>query len=224
MRALEHEWSELLWDMPGHGASTGAAAPDPLEGWARRLERVLDAADVPQAVIMGHSFGGLVAQHFSQTRPARCGALLAYAAVPLHCTAIAQPGLVLALLKGSWALSGWTRFASDFAKMASREEAVRTVLRQRLAAPAPKLRAAIYASMAYGGETDASPIETFPVGLIYGEYEGFVGALAPMRAWRNELPEGQGVELAGCGHMAHLEQPNLFEASVRELLRRLVPR
>ena len=55
-----HDYSVLAVDLPGHGRSAGLplASVEALGGWIRRL---LDAAGVQQAALVGHSMGSLVA-------------------------------------------------------------------------------------------------------------------------------------------------------------------
>ncbi|MEO8204328.1 MAG: alpha/beta hydrolase [Betaproteobacteria bacterium] len=67
-----HGWNVLACDLPGHGrsggvplASIGAAAD-----WAARL---LDAAGVSKASVVGHSMGSLIALECAARHPARIG-------------------------------------------------------------------------------------------------------------------------------------------------------
>ena len=51
----------LAWDMPGYGGSA-MIEPYDFDGLAKALLRMLDQAQVNQAVLIGHSMGGMVAQ------------------------------------------------------------------------------------------------------------------------------------------------------------------
>ncbi len=55
-----HGYGVLAVDLPGHGASAGPAL-ESIEETADWLLRVLDAAKVERATLVGHSLGGLVA-------------------------------------------------------------------------------------------------------------------------------------------------------------------
>jgi pimeloyl-ACP methyl ester carboxylesterase len=71
----------IAWDMPGYGASP------PLErmtfpGLAQALAALFDARGVEQAVVIGHSMGGMVAQEFVASFPDRVAALVLYATTP----------------------------------------------------------------------------------------------------------------------------------------------
>lgn len=68
--ALRLDWDILRPDLRGHGESP-ARGPIGLEIWCDDLTKLLDAEDVKQAVIAGHSLGAQVALHFAARHPAR---------------------------------------------------------------------------------------------------------------------------------------------------------
>jgi pimeloyl-ACP methyl ester carboxylesterase len=77
----------IALDLPGFGV-----APAPPEAWstaeyAEHVSPVLDDL-APDAVVLGHSFGGRVAVHLAATRPDRIGAMV-LSGVPL----VANPGV-----------------------------------------------------------------------------------------------------------------------------------
>jgi pimeloyl-ACP methyl ester carboxylesterase len=76
----------IALDLPGFGA-----APAPPEAWstAEYAEHILPVLDdlAPDAVVLGHSFGGRVAVHLGAARPDRVGAIV-LSGVPL----VAKPG------------------------------------------------------------------------------------------------------------------------------------
>lgn len=65
-----HGHGVLAVDLPGHGRSEGQALPDmaALGAW---LLRLLDAADVARAALVGHSMGSLIALEAAAQAPAR---------------------------------------------------------------------------------------------------------------------------------------------------------
>lgn len=62
-------------DLPGHGKSSGDGRGSVAEYAAFAVD-VLDALAIEQAVIVGHSMGGAIAQQFALTYPARTAALI----------------------------------------------------------------------------------------------------------------------------------------------------
>ena len=77
----EQGYRALAWDMPGYGES-------PLDGTlsfeslAASLEALLDAAKVKQAVLVGHSMGGMVALQTWTRCPSRIAGLVIAASSP----------------------------------------------------------------------------------------------------------------------------------------------
>ena len=70
-----HGWSVLAPDLPGHMRSAGPALPS-IEAMADWLLALLDAADVQQAALAGHSMGSLVALEAAARAPGRATRLV----------------------------------------------------------------------------------------------------------------------------------------------------
>jgi class 3 adenylate cyclase len=68
----------LVFDQRGTGLSDPVAIADmaPIERWTDQLGTVLDAAEMPQATLIGWMGGGLVATLFAASRPERTGSLV----------------------------------------------------------------------------------------------------------------------------------------------------
>ena len=68
-RLREQGFRVVLYDQRGHGASTRGTAPLTIETLAHDLTAVLDAADVRDAVLAGHSMGGMTIMSLATHRP-----------------------------------------------------------------------------------------------------------------------------------------------------------
>src|SRR5688500_760941 len=66
--AATHGLSVLAVDQPGHGRSSGPPLPD-VEALADWTLALLDAADVQQAALVGHSMGSLIALEAASRAP-----------------------------------------------------------------------------------------------------------------------------------------------------------
>lgn len=66
----------LSYDVRGMGQSEGTDGPVSLEVWAKDLAGLLDALDIPSAIIAGMSMGGAISQRFAIDFPERTEALL----------------------------------------------------------------------------------------------------------------------------------------------------
>ncbi len=68
-RLREEGYRVVLYDQRGHGASTRGTAPLAIETLAHDLAVVLDATDVRDAVLAGHSMGGMTIMSLATHRP-----------------------------------------------------------------------------------------------------------------------------------------------------------
>ena len=68
-RLREQGFRVVLYDQRGHGASTRGTAPLTIETLAHDLTAVLDATDVHDAVLAGHSMGGMTIMSLATHRP-----------------------------------------------------------------------------------------------------------------------------------------------------------
>ncbi len=70
-----HGWNVLALDLPGHGKS-GGKAPVSVQAAVVSIMGLLDAAGVSKAILIGHSFGSLIAMHAAAEHPDRVSQLV----------------------------------------------------------------------------------------------------------------------------------------------------
>jgi non-heme chloroperoxidase len=68
-RLRDHGHRVVLYDQRGHGASTRGTAPLAMETLALDLAHILEAQDVRDAVLAGHSMGGMTIMSLATYRP-----------------------------------------------------------------------------------------------------------------------------------------------------------
>src|SRR5579864_9786088 len=73
---LATDFTLLSYDFPGHGETPLPEGPYGIEQLSAELGAVLARAGIERAHIAGISLGGLVAQHFAATQPARIDKLV----------------------------------------------------------------------------------------------------------------------------------------------------
>jgi pimeloyl-ACP methyl ester carboxylesterase len=84
-RPLERELSGVRligYDAPGTGRSQTPVVPLSFDAHARTAEQVLDRLGYGQVDVLGHSFGGIVAQHLARRAPGRVRRLILAATTP----------------------------------------------------------------------------------------------------------------------------------------------
>jgi pimeloyl-ACP methyl ester carboxylesterase len=217
--AAHHERAVLAVDLPGHGRSDGPALPSvpELVDWVVRL---LDAAGLERAALVGHSMGGLVALAAAAASPARVAALalLGIAArMPVHPDLLAAaraddhlaPELIVSWgygpagrvggqpAPGLWLAGGGMRLL---------ERAGQGVLATDLAA-----------CDAYDGAEEAAARVACPTLFLLGA-EDRMAPPAKVRSLVKAIPGADSVILADTGHMMMVEQPEAVTAALSRFL------
>lgn len=131
----------LAPDLPGHGGSPAPAHGASVDDFADVAAAVLDEAGAAAAIVVGHSFGGLVALRLAIRRPELVRGLLLVAPAGIRTrTRVVQwvvaaagalrPGRAVAPFRRRWATRVWYRravfrpwFVSDPVRLSSRAAA-----------------------------------------------------------------------------------------------------
>ena len=117
---LVQRYRVLSVDLPGHARSAPLERGATMEDFAATAAAVLDAEGVQQAVVAGHSFGGLVAIRLASRRPELVRALLLVSPAGIATTtrlaqvivlagATIRPGRTSARFRHRWAERVWYR-------------------------------------------------------------------------------------------------------------------
>lgn len=203
----------------GHGQSQAGDGGYGFDRLGADLLEVLDALDVADAVLVGHSMGGMVTQYLAVERPAdlarrvRRLVLVATAPGPLvlaPLTALIMAGATRALggaeRRGRGPLpQGMTVWAARAAFGRDASPPAVELLRQMLDAMSPGALAALLPGLlAFDVRARLGSVE-LPAHVIGGTHD----VLTPPRTARaiaRELPGCELTMLAGCGHMVMLER------------------
>jgi pimeloyl-ACP methyl ester carboxylesterase len=76
MRLLQHGFTVLAPDLPGHGDSSSPFGDYSLGSHASSMRDLLDLLNIERVTVVGHSFGGGVAMQFAYQFPSRCERLV----------------------------------------------------------------------------------------------------------------------------------------------------
>ncbi|MBL8484376.1 MAG: alpha/beta fold hydrolase [Rhodocyclaceae bacterium] len=223
---LEHfaqrGYRALAWDMPGYGASA-CIEPYDFPGLARAALALLDHEQVDQAVLVGQSFGGMLALEIHALAPWRVEAMVLAASsaafgsrdnefqrrfiaarlAPLE-AGLGMEGVAQALLPG---------FLSPGAPASLRG----TVAAAMAEIPAQTYRRAIAALIHFDRRDWLADVRV-PVLCLAGSADQLAGPKV-MRKLAAELPHAHYAEIADCGHLPNLERPLEFNTLVESFLR-----
>ncbi len=211
----------LAPDLRGFGES-GVVPPFSMDGYADDLARLMDALQVPQAVIDGLSMGGYVALAFWRRHRARVRALIL---TDTRAGADSPDGLagrraMLALVreKGSPAVAD--QMISGMVGKTTRAkspELVDIVHHMLESAPAAGVAGAIEAMMARPDSADTLATIDVPVLIVVGDED----VLTPVREARamHQAIAGSRLEIIPrAGHVSNFERPAAYNHVVSEFL------
>jgi 3-oxoadipate enol-lactonase len=209
----------LRYDQRGHGSTDAPAGPYTFEMLIGDAIALMDALNIRRAHFGGLSMGGATALGFAEMHPDRLDKVIVCDS-PCQSTpqssqqwreriAIAEKEGMEALVEptvGRW-------FPPDVMKAnPPYVDKVRAMVRTT------PVNGFIGCGSALADHDYASKVATVtrPVLFIAGEKDGVTPAA--MRKMSEALPGSRYVELPGAGHISNLDQPQAFNAAVREFL------
>jgi pimeloyl-ACP methyl ester carboxylesterase len=232
------EFRVVTPDLPGFGASPPMPGRNhDIAGYAAVIADLIRQLAVGPVVLLGHSFGSLIAARIAATEPALISSLVLVNSLATNAPANGGPSRM-----GLRVASAFYRFAAaaparaGHVLLASKAStlsmsALMAVTRDR------KLRKDIhrrhllhysdfsdravlgqaFAAIAGAGVGDYAADVSMPTLLIAGERDRM--APLPGQRWLlPRLPNGQLKTIAGVGHLVHYEQPATAAALIREFL------
>jgi pimeloyl-ACP methyl ester carboxylesterase len=221
LAALADEFTVVSWDEPGAGRSSDVPAGFGLADYAYCLAALIDELALGPAHVAGLSWGGTVVQELYRQHPELATTLIlvdTYAGwkgslpeeeVRARVAGVRQmlaapAGEPQSTLPGLFAGDPPAAFLPLLEEMSAdvRRESVRTALDV----------------MATADQRDLLPRIAAPTLLIWGELDER-SPLSVARQFVQAIHGAKLVVLAGAGHMCNLEQPEQFNAAVREFCR-----
>jgi non-heme chloroperoxidase len=216
----------VLYDQRGHGASTPGVASLSIETLGSDLAAVLEDRTVHDAVLAGHSMGGMTIMSLATYRPkvlaerARGLVLVATAAGDLGSGGIgmerfaapfiASPAVSLALRSGAGHRFVRGAFGTD--PVRSHMDLTRTLFGSTV----PQVRSGFLTSMTAMNLLEGIATIGIPTTVMIGSKDRLT---APARSAQlvAAIPGAQLVTLAGRGHMLPLEDPDAVAVEIARL-------
>jgi len=212
----------VAWDMPGYGQSA-MVEPYTLAELARALERIIDHVAPQQAVLLGHSMGGMVALEALALFPSKIAGLI------LSCTspAFGKPD-------GAWQQEFLRQRLAPLDAGKSMADVAPSLVRGMVAKDADSAavqravgimgavspaayRAALHALMNFDRRA-LLPAIAVPTLVLAGDVDPNAPP-AVMQKMAEKIPGAQYECFTRTGHLASLEQPTRFDQTVLQFLR-----
>lgn len=215
-------WRAMAWNMPGYGGS--AALPNPgFEALADALAALLDELKVDRVDLVGHSYGGMVAQEFAARHPQRLRTLTLSGTSP----AFGRPdgAWQQAFVKERLAPIEAGQSMADLADGMIRslaapgaDAAGMAIARRSIAqVPAATFAAGIRLIVTFDRRANLAHIAV-PTLVLAGEHDTNA-PLAMMEKMASRIPGAWFVRLPGAGHLANLERPAAFNTELERFLK-----
>jgi pimeloyl-ACP methyl ester carboxylesterase len=210
MAALSDAYQVVVWDIRGHGRSD--SPEDPAEYsealTVADMAAVLDAVDAERAVIGGLSLGGYLSLAFNISHPERVAGLV-----------LCDTGPGYRRPEGR---ASWNRLAEGRARhfekhgFKSLENHPLTHGRQHKSPRGLALAARGILPQHDARVIDSLPTIAVPTLVLVGEHDERF--LAPTDYMADRIPGASKVILEGAGHNANVDQPEAFNAALRDFL------
>ncbi len=210
----------IAWDMPGYGASA-PSEPLTFAAIADSVVRLLDAAGVQRAHLVGESFGGMHALHTALRHPDRVARLVLANTSPAFGIDGTDPGTWQAARLAPLDAGGTPAdIAEDVLTSIAGPALSDGALAMRVAGfariPAAGLRAAVECLPAHDVRERLGAIAS-PALVVAGELDAET-PVTYSRILADALPTAELVVLDGVGHLAVSETPRTFNGLVRRFL------
>lgn len=221
IEALHDTFQIIAPDLRGFGRSEVSEGPSRMETFASDLAALLDTLNINQVVIGGVSMGGYITFAFLRHYPERVrGLILANTrATPDTDEARANRETTAQMVEAQGAGAIAEKMLPNLlAPSEARSSDRHTLLRSIIERNAPAGIAAALRGMALRPDSsDLLPHITVPTLVIAGDQD----VLTPpseMHRLHAAIPESRLVELAGAGHVSNIDQPERFNAALRDFL------
>jgi len=221
----------IALDWPGQGRSRPDRVPACATRYTQLLAGLLDALEVPPAVLLGNSIGGAVAIRYAAANPGRVQALVLENPGGLAPTGDVLARSVLAAMARFFAAGarGARWFPAAFAgyyRLCVLQRQAAAAHRQRIVAAASELAPLLLAAWRSFGDPAEdlralAPAVTCPVLFAWARRDQFVQLRRSRDAMRR-FPAGR-LETFPAGHAPHLETPEAFAAATERFLAEVAP-
>ena len=224
-QALSTDWRVLQWEMPGHGLSGPLPDPCTLAAFADALEALIASRGVVRPVVLGFSFGGMVAQEALRRRRTPFRALIAYGCfAPFAASAPLPPAVIDAVVAAQLANPDWTQVRDKFAAACAVTPEGQAALRPAIDRAGPATLAAMTRALFASFEPDPGFVIDIPLLVLRGALDSNSALLAlSEQALLSVAPAGRQMIIDHAGHCAHLDAPAALNRAILSFLGGLPP-
>lgn len=212
----------IAWDMPGFGASDGLAATSPrIANYAAVLDDFIEAIEVDEpAIVVGTSFGAMIAAELARARPERvCALALIHGVIGMGRLAPERRDELRRIRAAELAAMGMARYAAERNATYVGTAPLEIVARVVALAGAARVDGylAAHGALVEGDMFGLIRDLRLPVLVVSGDRDPIAKDEDCEKVAR-ALAQGRFVRLAGAGHYSYLERAEAFNALLAEFI------
>jgi 3-oxoadipate enol-lactonase len=220
VQAFADKYRILVWDARGHGASRPLGSSFVLADCADDLIAILDHLNVKQAMLVGQSMGGYVAQEVYFRHPERVAAMVIIGAVNI---AFAYSKTDVWIVKLSLPLLNvwpYNNLAHTIAKSISVRPDVQAYALATIKQLSPKEFLTIWKAVTLVINEQGYPGHYIKVPslLTHGDHDGTGSIRKQAPNWAAYEPDVKYVVIPDAGHNANQDNPDFFNRVLHEFL------
>jgi len=221
--ALRHHYRLLTWDVRGHNESQPMGRDFSIQLVVEDLAALLDQLGYHQAILVGHSMGGLVSQEFLFRYPERVMALVT---IGSFCTTM-KPAkffeVPIKISSGAINLLPYNLFKWAAARHITTTAETRSYVDQVLNRVSKQQFISMWTAVVNCIHPQPDYRITQPLLITAGQRDnlglGFIKQ--QVRAWAKRDTNGQSIAIPAGAHNAHQENPSFFNQILLEFIQHI---
>lgn len=218
LAALSRNFDVIVPELSGYGGNSDQPPLDSIEGYARQILDFLDDLCVEKFHLIGHSMGGMIAQQMAATAPHRIDRLVCYGTGPRGVMPDRFETIETSRIRtrDDGTIATARRIAATWFDDGEKATGFNTCVALSKNISLATALSGLSAMETWDGRAALENI-TNPTLVIWGDRDRSYGWSQPEALWRGIKGSSLAV-MPGCGHNAHMEQPEIFNAIVRKFL------
>ncbi len=219
-QSLAGRWRVILWDMPGHGQSGPLPSPCALDSFTDALEAVLDRLEIERPILVGFSFGGMVAQSLLHRGNHPIAALVAYGCYAPFLAPSPAPREVIAALTANMIATPWDDVKLAFAQACCLDPDGQARLLPTIDRVGATGLVAMTGALFEAFAPDPAFKIAVPLLVLRGALDVNDAALVASAdaLIAAAMPDASQIVIDGAGHAAHLDEPDAVELALLNFL------
>lgn len=208
----------IVPELAGYGDNAAQPSLNSIDGHARQVLDFLSALDIDRFHLIGHSMGGMVAQQIAALAPERVNRLVCYGTGPVGVLPDRFESLDTSRqrVRSDGLAATAKRIAATWFKDGENGQGFDTCVRLGERVTVETAIAGLDAMETWDGRAALENIQQRTL-VLWGDCDRSYGWAQPEALWRG-IKNSQLCVLPGCGHNAHLEQPEIFNAIIGTFL------